>query len=47
MMMVMIRAKHNNKHRPKLICKDDNNDEDNDVNGGAGDVDDAEHLGNL
>ena len=41
------RAKYNNKHSPKFFCKDDNNDEDNDVNGGAGDGDDAEHLGNL
>ena len=41
------RATYNNKHRPKFFSKEDNNDDDNDVNGGAGDGDDAEHLGNL
>ena len=39
-----------NKNKPTFFNKDhgdDNNDDDNDVNDGAGDVDDAEHLGNL
>ena len=44
------RSKYKNKNKPTFFNKDhgdDNNDDDIDVNESAGDVDDAEHLGNL
>ena len=44
------RSKYKNKNKPTFFDKDhgdDNNDDDIDVNESAGDVDDAEHLGNL